>query len=327
MICLSIRRLGSIKTELLQKSREAVLAAVQIFNSPSITFKAETFIVLAIIAWTYLMHAYYRQQGIDYRYFDQKGIRKRYHKTKHGAYKHWELERCLNETSCPLDKNTKNNLRFLIGLRHEIEHQMTTRIDDIMSAKFQACCLNFNDYIQKLFTNETGIEKHLAFSLQFSTISAEQKDLLEEHPNLPKNIEGFLDDFETILPEDEFKSQKYAYRILFVSKIANRKGQADRVIEFIKSDSPFADTVNKEYALIKETEKPKYLASQIVKIMKDEGFSKFNVTHHTRFWQGSDAKNSSKGLGSIIAGKQWYWYEKWVEEVRRHCQSNREVYT
>ena len=40
----------------------------------------------------------------------------------HGAYKYWELERCLNEECCPLDSAPKSNLRFLIGLCHEIEH-------------------------------------------------------------------------------------------------------------------------------------------------------------------------------------------------------------
>ena len=49
------RIVHSIKTELLTKSREAMLSAVGIYNNPNIKFKSETFIVLAIIAWTYLM--------------------------------------------------------------------------------------------------------------------------------------------------------------------------------------------------------------------------------------------------------------------------------
>lgn len=133
------RRVGSIKSELIKKSREAALAAVQIFNNPNIAFKSETYVVLMIIAWTYLLHAYYRSNNIEYRYFTQNGKKRNFSKTKHGASKYWELERCLNETNCPIDKDTANNLRFLIGLRHEIEHQMTTRIDDILSARFQAC--------------------------------------------------------------------------------------------------------------------------------------------------------------------------------------------
>ena len=62
------RRVGSIKNELIAKSREAALAAVQIFNSPTFCFKSESYIVLMIIAWTYLLHAYYRREKIEYRY-------------------------------------------------------------------------------------------------------------------------------------------------------------------------------------------------------------------------------------------------------------------
>lgn len=70
------RHVGSIKNELLRKSREAALAAVQIFNNPNITFKSESYVVLMIIAWTYLLHAYFRHQKIDYRYYKQKGTRR-----------------------------------------------------------------------------------------------------------------------------------------------------------------------------------------------------------------------------------------------------------
>ena len=41
------------KQELLIKSREAMLSAVQIYNNPQITFKSETFISLAVISWTF----------------------------------------------------------------------------------------------------------------------------------------------------------------------------------------------------------------------------------------------------------------------------------
>jgi hypothetical protein len=320
------RRIGSIKSELVKKSREAALAAVQIFNNPNITFKSETYVVLMIIAWTYLLHAYYRSNNIEYRYFSQNGKRRSFSKTKHGASKYWELERCLNETNCPIDKDTANNLRFLIGLRHEIEHQMTTRIDDILSARFQACCLNYNDYIKKLFDPNLGIERHLSFSLQFSTINTEQKEMLEEHPDLPANIQSFIKTFDEKLSDEEFGSQRYAYRILFVQKTANRKGQADRVIEFVDSNSTLAETVNKEYVVIKETEKKKYLPKQIVGMIQSEGYPRFTIHHHTLLWQSLDAKNLGKGYGTLVAGKTWHWYERWVEEVREHCRMSSSKY-
>ena len=322
-----IRRVGSVKAELIKKSREAVLAAVQIFNNPNITFKCETFIVLMIIAWTYLMHAYYREKGIEYRYFEQNGSRKKYHKTKRGAYKYWELESCLGDGNCPLDIHTRNNLKFLIGLRHEIEHQMTTRIDDLLSAKLQACCLNYNYYIKSLFDEVFGIDRDLSFSLQFSTIGTSQKELFENHSGLPANIEGFFTDFEKSLTPEEYGNERYAYRIIFVPKLVNRLGQADRVIEFVPSDSSLAETINREYAFVKETEKPKYLPSQVVARMKAEGFPKFNTTAHTALWKSLDARKQGKGLGTLVAEKYWHWYEKWIDEVRKHCQQNRDKYS
>jgi hypothetical protein len=314
-----IRRVGSVKSELLKKSREAALAAVQIFNNPNISFKSETYVVLMIIAWTYLLHAYFRDQKIEYRHFQKKGIRRDFDKTKHGAYKYWSLERCLNYAKSPVDKDTANNLHFLIGLRHEIEHQMTTRIDDILSARFQACGLNYNEYIKKLFGADNGIEKHLSFSLQFSTISTEQKELLEEHPRLPANIQGYIKDFDAELSDDEFSNPRYAYRILFVPKTANRKGQADRVIEFVKSDSALAEAVNKEYAHVREIEKKKYLPTQVVRLMKDEGYVGFSLHHHTQLWKSLGAKNPDKKYGHMVAGKSWHWYENWVNVVRDYC--------
>lgn len=132
------------KLELLIKSREAMMSAVQIYNNPQILFKTESFISLAVISWTYLLHAYYANNKVDYRYFHMNGKKKVYDKTKHGANKHWELERCLDDKECPLNESTKQNLKFLIGLRHEIEHQMTKRIDSSVSAKLQACSINYN---------------------------------------------------------------------------------------------------------------------------------------------------------------------------------------
>ena len=54
------------------------------------------------IAWTYMLHAYYRQKGIEYRYYQQKAKKKRFDRTKKGHYKYWELERCLNEDKSPI---------------------------------------------------------------------------------------------------------------------------------------------------------------------------------------------------------------------------------
>lgn len=316
-----VRRVFSVKEELLKKSREAALAAVQIFNNPNVTFKSETYVVLMIIAWTYLLHAYYRTQKVDYRYFTEGSKRKTYDRTKNGAFKHWELEQCLSDKKCPLGREVVQNLKFLIGLRHEIEHQMTTRIDDILSARFQACCINYHDTIVSLCGERYGIAKHLAVSLQFSSLSQEQIDTLEQQVGLPRHIKKYIEGFDGALTPEVFASAKFAYRVIFIPKTANHPNQADQVITFVKADSEIAKTVNATYAVIRETERPKWLPSQIVAQMKAEGFLKFGMIQHIDLWKSRDAKNTAKGYGVQLA-KTWYWYDTWLTEVRKYCTEN-----
>ncbi len=320
-----VRRVFSVKEELLKKSREAALAAVQIFNNPNVTFKSETYIVLMNIAWTYLLHAYYRAEKVDYRYFTQGSKRKQYDRTKNGAFKHWELERCLNEKQCPLEREVIQNLKFLIGLRHEIEHQMTTRIDDLLSARFQACCINYHDVSVTLFGEEYGIAKHLAVSLQFSSLSQEQVDTLEQQEGLPRNIKQYIEGFDGALTSDEFASAKFAYRVIFVPKTTNHPNQADQAITFVKADSELAKSVNATYAVIRETERPKWLPSQIVAKVKADGFPKFGMAQHSDLWKSSDARNPAKGYGVQVA-KTWYWYDTWLVFVRKYCADKSGAY-
>jgi hypothetical protein len=149
--------------ELLIKAREAMIAAVHMFNGAGLTFRAELFIVTAIIAWTYLLHAWFKREGIDYRHRISGGAIK---KTKSGEDYYWELGKCLQHSKCPLSKGVIANLEFLIELRNEIEHRSTSRIDDAVSAKLQACCINFNDAIIKQFGPQFSLERRLPIALQ-----------------------------------------------------------------------------------------------------------------------------------------------------------------
>ncbi len=59
-----------------------------IYSSSQIQLNQETYITLAVIAWTYLLHAYYGNYGVACRYYGEEKGRKRYDRTQHGAYKH-----------------------------------------------------------------------------------------------------------------------------------------------------------------------------------------------------------------------------------------------
>ncbi len=319
------RRVRSIAAELLTKSKEAALAAVQLFNNPQITFKSESFIVLMVIAWTYLLHSYYRRQKLDYRYFEQGPKRRRFDRTKHGGFKYWELERCLNEKSCPLDGATATNLRFLIGLRHEIEHQMTMRLDNYLSARYQACALNYNRYLRKLTDDKQSLDELLIYAIQFTDLTKPHLASTAAASEIPKRVNNYVAQFDATLDHEIFNDDRFAYRLLFKKKVVGKPNQADRVIEFIDPDSELAQQIDKEYWVKKEVERPKLSANQVLKLMHDEGFPRFNMADHTWLWKKEDGKNPGKGFG-IQLGSQWWWYERWLDVVRQHCAANADSY-
>jgi hypothetical protein len=269
------------------------------------------------------MHAYYRGQGIEYRYLEKSGKRKKFKKTSRGANKYWELEYCINYEGCPLDTDTKNNLSFLIRIRHEIEHQMTRQIDAFLSAKLQACAINFDYYLTQFFGAKFAVSKELAISIQFSAITPTQSKQLGSLDKLTNNVRNFIAEFEDALSEDELRSTRYAYRVLYTLINVNRKGQADSVIEFVKPGSSLANDI--ERVLVKEIEKAKFLPSAIVAKMQQEGYSRFKMPQHTDLWKKNYAKDPGKGFG-ILVSKQWYWYNSWLEFVQKHCQENAVVY-
>ena len=293
--------------ELLIKAREAMIAAVHTFNSAGLFFRAELFIVTAIIAWTYLMHAYYKREGVDYRYKKAGTVQK----TKNGADKHWELGQCISHGGCPLEKGIVDNLKFLIEIRHEIEHQSTNRIDDALSAKLQACCINFNDAIKDLFGKEYALEKRLPIALQFVTFDGTQRANLIGQ-DLPPNLATAMDDFHNGLTEEEQADPKFRYRVAFVPKLSGMAAKSDLAVEFVKPGSPEAEAA--ERVLLKETERPKYLPSQIVAKAQAAGYPDFKMYDHTKLVDQLKAREPGKGFGVRVA-KAWYWYDAWYEKV------------
>lgn len=314
-----IRTIGSLSDELLSKSRESALCAIRVFNDPHVTFKSETFIVLMNIAWTYLMHAHFRKKGLEYRYFSKVGARRKFDRTKSGAFKYWELERCLNEKSSPIDKDTANNLRFLIGLRHEIEHQMTRSLDNYLSGRYQACAMNYNEYVKKLFGKRHGLDSYLTYSIQFLELSNEQLTGPSPQAEIPDRLKAYVAQYDAGLNHEEYNSPRFSYRLLFKKKLVNKPGQADSVVEFIDPNSELARTIDKEFWVKKEVERIKYLPSRVAHEVQKAGFRRFRVQpEHVAMWKEQDAKNPGKGYGVQVEGA-WYWYQSWIDRCIELC--------
>lgn len=302
--------------ELLIKAREAMIAAVQTFNSAGLTFRAELFIVTSIIAWTYLLHAWLRREGIDYRYPGQK--------TKEGADKFWELGQCLKHDKCPVRGGVATNLHFLIEIRHEIEHRSTNRVDDALGAKLQACALNFNELLKKEFGAQYGLEKRLPLALQFVSFGPEQRMLLKRSSDLPKHIEAAIDAFEHGLNDDQIKDPTYRMTYGFFPMAAKKQGAADTAVQIIPAGSAMADEVEK--IIFKEVNKERYPPGRVVERVQAAGFPRFRMHDHTWLWKSLDAQREGKGYGCVGDYGNWVWFDRWLDQVLAHCEAEGDKY-
>src|ERR1041385_8491527 len=306
---------GVIKRALLAKSREAALTAVQTYNNPLVRFKSESFIVLMTIAWTYLMHAYYARLRVDYRYVDKDPqSKRRYMRSAQGGYKWWELATCIKVTECPLDRGTVNNLDFLLGLRHEIEHHRPPHLDDHMSGRYLACALNYDYWLTTLFGERLSLGQTVAMALQFRELRAiDNPDVVR----LPGQISRYIERFEGGMSQEEFYRPRFAYRLMVTRKGVSKKGQADRAVEFIKPGDPGSEAIEPDRWLIKDTERRKYRPTDVVAAVREAGYA-FGIQEHTLLWQNQDAKDPARGFGAWVAN-QWFWYESWVDACKAYC--------
>ena len=303
--------------ELLIKAREAMIAAVHIFNSAGLTFRAELFIVTAVIAWTYLLHAWFRREGIDYKYPHQK--------TKEGEDKYWELGKCLKHAKCPARGGTATNLTFLLDLRHEIEHRSTNRIDEAIGAKLQSCCINFNDLLKTEFGAQYGLEKRLPIALQFVSFGTDQKAILKKASTLPKHVEAFIETFEKTLSEEDLKDPAYRIAYGFIPVAAKKPGAADTAVQIVDPNSPEAEEIEK--IIFKSVNKKRYPPGKVVEKVQAAGYPRFWMHQHTQLWKKLDARKEGKGYGCIgDYGTAWVWFDNWVDLVLKHCEEQGDQY-
>nr|WP_206611543.1 DUF3644 domain-containing protein [Falsirhodobacter deserti] len=216
------------------------------------------------------------------------------------------------------------NLEFLIEIRHEIEHRSTNRIDDALGAKLQSCALNFNDLLKKEFGAQYGLEKRLPLALQFVSFGAEQRAALKKASGLPKHIEAAIDAFEHGLTDEEMKDPAYRISYGFVPMVAKKPGAADTAVHIVSGGSDEAGEISK--IILKEVNKDRYPPNKVVEKMQAAGFQKFRMHDHTQLWKQFDAKNPGKGFGCVGDYGNWVWFDRWIDQVRQHCEAEGEKF-
>lgn len=149
---------------MLEKSKEAFLLAIEIYNKPTIRYRLEGFAFFICNAWELLLKAYIIKQG---------DINSIYYKGK--TNRTISLSDCIKKTFTNEKDPTRKNLEIISDLRNTSTHFIIKEMENLYFPFLQANTLN---YSQKLFDFfNVDITKNLDSS--FLSLATNASDLDE----------------------------------------------------------------------------------------------------------------------------------------------------
>ena len=210
--------LDPFSDERLVRAREAMILAVELFNTPRIRFKAGVFAMLANVAWTYLLHEYYERR--DVVIVDEKGYS-------------LLLSQMVERHDCPVSAACRKNLEALKKIRDVVEHLTIGPFDAKWLTIFQATCLNFEKYLTEWFGNRLTLGHGLGFALQFARLSLNELAFLQQY-ELPPHIAALDAGLRENLSAEEAEDLEYQFKVVY-TLTSTSKSQAH--FQFVQPDS------------------------------------------------------------------------------------------
>lgn len=243
----------SEKQRLINKSTEAFILGLEIYNKPTIRYRVEGFSFFIVNAWELMLKAEMINRGLSIFYKDnpdrtvsvEVAIRKIY-----------------------TDKNTKIrlNLEKIIELRNISTHYITEDYEIKYAPLFQACVLNYVNEMDRF--HKVNVAD--CISQNFLTITANYEPLDNEQIRLkypPEVAEKFIKQANEIdVLNEAYSSDKFAINIKQNLYITKRKEDADFAVSIAK------DSDNK-VEIIKELKDPsnthKYSYQSLITVVSE----------------------------------------------------------
>lgn len=149
---------------LLDKSKEAFLMAIEVYNKPSIKYRLEGFSVFICNAWELMLKAHMINKfGYDSIYYNDNKART------------LSLSDCIKQVFTNNKDPLRLNLEKILELRNTSTHFITEEYDMIYVPLFQSCVINYSD---KLFEfHNIDISEIIPYN--FLTLSTSLKGIKE----------------------------------------------------------------------------------------------------------------------------------------------------
>lgn len=258
--------------ERLIRAREAMILAVQVFNSPAMRFKTEVFTMLANVAWTYLLHEHYERKGVKVVGRDGRSLL---------------LSQILERHDCPISKGMKDNLRSLKILRDDVEHKLLGRGDSKWLGLFQACCLNFDKAMCDLFGAALTLSHDLSFALQFAKLNFDQVTTLNRY-----EIPGAIDAIDARLREGMTEAQiadlEFQFRVVYTLDAVTKTRAHFQFVQPHSAEGKDIRNVLVQHKLADHLYP--HRPGDVVKKVAERTGKKFTQHNHTQAWRKFEAR-------------------------------------
>lgn len=205
--------------QLVQKSREAFIMGLEVFNKPTLKYRVEGFAFFVCNAWELMLKAeMVKQLGEDSIYFKDNPDRT--------ISISKAIEKVFTNDKDPLRKN----LEKIVELRNTGTHFITEEYGIIYAPLFQACVINFRNKMNEF--HSVDIAENIPDS--FLTLSVNIGDFTDEavrakySAELAEKLITYRNDLAVL--EKEENNPKFSIGIRQDVYITKKKGSADFVI-------------------------------------------------------------------------------------------------
>ena len=285
-----ITGLCPIDDERLVRSREAMILAVGLFNTPRIAFKAGVFSMLANVAWTYLLHEYFEREGVEIVNAQGYSL---------------ALSQMIARNDCPLSKGCKQNLFALKEIRDVVEHRTIGPFDLKWLPLFQSTCLNFENALTELFGQRLTLGSDLGFALQFAKLTTDTVAALQGF-ELPPHISALDASLAEKLGEGDADNLEYQFKVIYTLTNASK---AKSHFQFVQPES--AEGKEIQNVLIKY--KPindiwPWKPAEVVMLVAQKSARNFTSDKHQRAWKMYNARPKSGAIDPAATKPEYCVY-------------------
>lgn len=271
----------TLPEKLIDKSKEAFLLAIEIYNKPSIRYRVEGFGFFACNAWELMLKAHLiNSRGNDSIYY------------KDNPKRTLSLERCIELVFTNNKDPLRINLERIIDLRNTSTHFIVEEYEMVYIPLFQACVFN---YIEKMrdfhgIDIEDSLPRHfLSLSVNMNQVSDD--DIRAKYP--AEIADKLIAEAASIRPLIEDNNHRFAIRVDHHFYITKDKNKATATVAIDKN----ADT---NVIVLQEIKDPnvthKYNAGaccdeinkRLAKVKIDIKFNRSNFNSFVKYYQIKD---------------------------------------